>query len=186
MNRRAMLILGGLLVVLAIIAVLQQTRSTTESTTDVAGTLNSYFLIGRDLGITPEDIHAVRLRDPRGGSSFTIARDDNGTWSAPGSSGTLDINTVEMIAKTVALMPYMNTVPIDASTNLSNFGFNPDGQFAIEILLKDGSGHSIMIGSLTAAQITYYALVDDRAEVLLLQRAPVDFLAIQLNKPPLT
>jgi hypothetical protein len=185
MNRRVMVFLGVLLFGLVSIALLQ-TRSASQSTIDVAGTLNSFYLVGRDLGFTPEDIQAVRLRDPRGSSSFIIARDGNGVWTAPGSSGTLNTGAAEIIAKTVALLPYMNTSPIDASTKLSDFGFNPEGQFAIEVVLLDGSGHSIAIGSLSASQVTYYALVDERAEVLFLERAPVDYLATQLNKPPLT
>lgn len=185
MTRRTWILLIALIGVLVVITFFQ-TRPNQTSGVDVAATLNSFFLIGRDLSITPDDIDAIRLRDPRGTSSFTIARDSGGNWTAPGSAGILDATIAESIAKTVALMPYQNTKPIDASTKLSDFGFDPVGQFSIEILLKDGSGHVIAIGNLTASQVTYYAIVDDRAEVLFLERAPVDYLATQLNKPPLT
>ncbi|MBZ0280344.1 MAG: DUF4340 domain-containing protein [Anaerolineae bacterium] len=183
MNRRSFSILVIAFVTVLVVAALQNRP---PAPLNPSATLSQFNLLGQDLNIQTADIQAIRLRDPKSNISFVISRDINGIWTAPEWEGSLDVNTASDIAKTVSLMPYQSTVPISASTNLTGYGFSPEGFFSVEVLLTNQAGHVIAIGNLIPTGGAYYGLVDDRQEIYLLERGPVDYLVTQLIKPPLT
>ncbi len=197
MNRRTLFILLVTFVALVVIAFLQTRPSfapgaestldpSIQPTTNAEDFLSEYKLMGTTLGMSVDDITAIRLRDPESNQSFAISRDTTGKWISTDSQGSLDPTAADNIAKTVGLLPYEKTIEVTASTSLADFGFMPDGIFSIELLLRDGKTHAIVIGDLTASLQSYYGLVDDKTEIYVLERRAIDFLLIQLNKPPLT
>jgi hypothetical protein len=109
----------------------------------------------------------------------------DGVWTAPGSLGTLDTAQAEAVARTMVLLPY-NDVLLEAPTeaSLPDFGFTPEGVLSIEILLTDGGAHAVAVGFRTPTEDTYYALVDDRPDLYLLERGAVDYLIKTLREPP--
>ncbi|MBZ0277337.1 MAG: DUF4340 domain-containing protein, partial [Anaerolineae bacterium] len=118
---------------------------------------------------------------------FILSRGSDDQWTAPSSSGVLNTDIASSIIRTVILLPYQETLPLMDSTVLSDYGFG-DGQqqFVIEILLKTGEGHIVVIGDLTSTRSAYYALVDNADKIYLLERGAVDFLITQWRTPPLT
>lgn len=184
MKPRSLLILLGIFVIL-IIAVMLQSQPQ-QITINPAATLNQFLQIGRELNFAINDILAVRLRNPGQAQEFVLSRDSSGNWTAPQSQGVLDQEAVSNILKTVVLLPYQNTAPIDASTDLRQYGFTPQGQLAVEILLQNGQTHAIQVGGLSPSGAVYYALADDIPQIYLLERSPVAYLIDKLNHPPLT
>jgi hypothetical protein len=197
MSRRTLFILLIAFVALVIIALFQTRKSSAPSgeatldpsvqpTTNAAQFLSSYSLLGKTLGMTVEDISAIRLRDPDTQKAFILRRDSNGNWTAPDNPGTLDMATATNIAKTVVLLPYESTIEVKPDTSLADFGFQPDGIFGIDVILRTNITHAILIGNLNASGVSYYGLVDDKKVIYVMERRAIDFLLINLNKPPVS
>jgi hypothetical protein len=125
---------------------------------------------------------AVRLQRPDGSVSFTLQRDAAGNWSAPDANGVLMAAGAEAIARTISLLPYQNTVRREGALDL--YGLDSPTMF-VQIIRTDGGTHGIIIGGLSAGQNAYYALVDDRPEVYVMERGAVEFLIEALNNPPI-
>ncbi len=186
MNRRILFILLAVFAVLVIIAVIQaQPRPIAIQSPNSTGTPGASFL-GRDLNLTVLDIQAIRLRDPEGDKNFLISRGSDGNWTAPGSEGRLDIDAASSIAKTVVLMGYQQTIPVTDSTDLSEYGFHPNGILSVEILRTNNEGHVIAVGGLAPSGLAYYTLVDELPQMYLIERGAVDYLKAYLTQPPLT
>ena len=131
------------------------------------------------------DIQAIRLEDPNGGSVFTISRAANGEWTALDTEGVLHAESATLMARTIALLPYQRVIEVNDDNDLTEFGFDPNGQLFIQVLRTDGSANIIAIGGLTASQVAYYALVDEREGLYLIESGPVRFLLNFLQSPPL-
>ncbi len=197
MNRRTLFILLIAFAALVAIALFQTRQSFAPGneatldpsvlpTTNAAQVLSAYTLMGKTLGMNVEDIAAVRLRDPVTQKTFTLSRDSAGNWTAPDNPGTLDLIAATNIAKTVVLLPYESTIEVKPDTLLADFGFRPDGVFSIEILLQNKKTHAITIGDLNTSGGSYYGLVDDKKVIYVMERRAIDFLWVQLKKPPVT
>lgn len=197
MNRRTLFILVTAFAALVVIALFQTRRSfapggeatldpSIQPTTNAAQFLSAYSLLGKTLGMTIEDISAIRLRDPQSKKTFAISRDNAGNWTAPDQPGKLDETAATNIAKTVVLLPYETTIEVKPDTLLADFGFQPDGIFAIEVILRTNITHAIVIGNLNISGMSYYGLVDDKKVIYVMERRAIDFLLVNLNKPPLT
>lgn len=194
MNRRMLFVLLLLFVVLAVIAVLQTRPPQIQSWSDLEAlraTVTAqgtpvYSRVFPDMAVL--DIQAVRLRDPNSEVEFLISRGEDGQWTAPNAAADerLDTDTASNIARTVVLLYYERTLPLNDSIELETYGFNPNGNLFIEVLLNNGEGHAIAIGTLSGSRTVYYALADERQELYLLERAPIDYLITQLANPPLT
>ncbi|MBC7810456.1 MAG: hypothetical protein H7175_04880 [Burkholderiales bacterium] len=131
------------------------------------------------------DIQAIRLENPTTGISFTISRAADGEWTAPDSEGVLDAQAATQIARTIALLPYQRTLELTDDTNLAEFGFEPNAQLFIQVVRVDGSANIVAVGALTASQAAYYALVDEREIIYLIESGPIRFLLNFLQTPPL-
>lgn len=197
MSRRTFFVLLIVFAVLAVIALFQTRQSSapdSEATLDpsiqptinAAQFLSSYQLMGKTLGMTFEDIAAIRLRDPQSKKTFALSRDSSGNWTAPDNAGKLDTTAATNIAKTVVLLPYESTVEVKPDTSLADFGFQPDGIFAIEIILRTNLSHAILIGDLNPSGVSYYGLVDDKKVIYVIERRAIDYLLIQLKNPPVS
>jgi hypothetical protein len=130
------------------------------------------------------DIISIRLLDPVTGTDFTIVRDGLGNWvSADGRA--LEENAGTMIARTIALLPSTRTVSVPDDGDLAPFGFAPNGLLFVQVLLANGAGHTVAIGTVTPTMEGHYALVDDQEEFHVLLTEAVAYLISVLRDPPL-
>lgn len=178
MNRRGLIILAAVFAALAIMALIQNPAPPALETPPPVQRVFT------DIGLT--DIQAVRLRAPDGSRTFTMSRMDDGYWLAVDQEDQIDQTSAENIVKTLVVLPYRRTLPLTAAVQLADYGLRPVKNLAIEILLRNGQGHAVLVGDLSGTLTTYYALVDNRAEIILIERAPIDFLLTQFAALPLT
>lgn len=177
-RRTGLIILLVIFGVLGLLTFLQQRQ---EPQVVVPTGAVPFYRVFPDLAVL--DIGGIRVRSPENDQSFTLARGEDGTWQAPGSEGTLDTEIASDIARTMALLPYIAIVTAaDADTTL--YGFQPEGILSLEIALSDGTNHVVAIGYRTPTETGYYAFVDERPELYILDRAPIDYLISQLREPP--
>lgn len=190
MNRRTLLILLVTFVALVIITLIQSAPPAAPQTPDEPTPiiLNTetfpYLRVYPDIAVS--DIQAIRLRDPATNETFSISRTADGNWSSTDQAGQVDANAASVLEKTIVLLPYQRTLPITASTQMDEYGFQPNGQLFVEIVLNDNSGHVVAIGGLTTTGRNYYALVDERPEIYLLERGAVDYLIATYRNPPIS
>ncbi|MGQ9907556.1 MAG: hypothetical protein ACUVS2_01855 [Candidatus Flexifilum sp.] len=180
-GRVTLIVLGAIFIVLVALTLLQSGQPPARQ----RPTPRPLYLVYDDLPVL--DMLAIRLRVPDGDAGLTLTRADDGTWMRP-DGGWIDADTATAIARTIALLPYLRTIEPE-SDDLSAFGFLPRGIFSIEVVLVDGSARAIEIGDLARSNDGYFAVVDDRREIYLLQRAAVDFLIQQYQRrddPPPT
>lgn len=135
--------------------------------------------------VTVRDILTLNLRDPNGGATFTLSRAPDGTWTAPGRDGTLDTEVASASAQALVLLDFERVVTPDAGSDLTQYGFTPNGRLFIEFLLADETAHVIAVGGLTSDRQAYYLLVDDRPGLYVSARGPVDYLIEVFRNPPL-
>ncbi|MEL6272874.1 MAG: hypothetical protein AAFR22_23920, partial [Chloroflexota bacterium] len=183
-GRRLLLTLGLVFVVLVGILLLQiggvpqfGAQPTPDPFGDIQRVLTDFTVV---------DIQAVRIGSPNTGEEFLITRSSDGTWTAPDVAGTLDAEVATAIARTMVILPYSGTVPLQEDTELAQFGFvvqNPRA-VSVEILLVDGSTHALFFGGLTPLQDAFYAIVDEREQLYLVDPRAVEFLRLQLRNPP--
>jgi hypothetical protein len=179
-NNRTLLILLAVFIALAIVLAYQMSRPMLPATAPTPGV--SGARVFPDL--TLQGIQGIRLRSPETGATFALSRGADGAWTAPGSVGMLDPRGADGIARTMVLLPYNATLTPPPDIDMATYGFTPEGVLSIEILLTDGGAHAVAVGYRTPTEDTYYALVDDRPDVYLLERAAVDFLILALREPP--
>lgn len=177
-DSRLLLVLVVVFIVLAAIIALQNAQPAAPTTTQ---TCNTCVFPSLQLGA----IQAIRLRSPETGQTLSLARAEDGSWTAPDSAGALDAAQAELIARTMVLLPFSRTLPLGANDDKTAYGFTPEGILAIEII-ESNITHAVAVGYRTPTEENYYALVDNRADLYLLERAPVDFLIAQLRNPPIT
>lgn len=187
MKRRGLIAMLALLIALVVIAALQN-RPQPVTLVSGAGTAELIRFLGLELDMAVLDIVALRVRNPQTDEGFSISRDADGNWVAPDAPDkTLDTEAARNIATAVVTLQYRDTLSITDQTNLADFGFNARGGIlSVEVLLNDQSSHVIAIGRIAPSEIGFYGLVDERDEVFLFERGAVDYLLMQLVKPPLT
>lgn len=197
-NRRTMLLLATIFAVLVVVVwwqgheqnsiPLDNNDSTADpgvsQTPDPTEPSTTFTRLYTEMAVL--DIQAIRLEDPNTGEKFTISRSQDGNWTAPDSRGELDLEAASNIARTVALMLYERSIPTTEETDLSQYGFGSKGRLLIQTVMNNGESHAIAIGAFTPSGNTYYAVVNDKNDVYLLERGQVDFLINYLRNPPLT
>lgn len=188
-NERGLLFLFLVFVVLGVIVLFQDDLSRVLIPPAPVPTTETIFKrVFPDLAVM--DIQAVQIADQETNASLTIARGDNGEWVAPGLDGTLDQEAATNIARTFALLPYVYTVPAPDNADLSDFGLDPANvRLYFLILMRDGREYTVAVGDPLATAPEFYACVDDLCtrdpgEIHILQRGPVNYLAVMLADPP--
>ncbi|PJF31622.1 MAG: hypothetical protein CUN52_02685 [Phototrophicales bacterium] len=193
--RRGLPTLFGLLVifiVLAILVVIQEPRnpSAIQPTAQPTDQTNQGFGDNRVyIGLDASAIQAIRLLDPNSGQSVTFARNPIRLWTLPFIEGvSLDQTAMQDIERTLVIMPYAHQF-IPEAQRLTEYGFLSDGRhyFSVLFTMDDGTTHTISIGNPTEfnGRAVYYAVVDEREEMYLIYREPIDFLTQQFLKPPI-
>lgn len=131
------------------------------------------------------DILTINLRDPDSELQFTLTRAPDGTWTTA-QPGTLDAEAASEIARTIVLLPVVRTLAVDTGGDLSQYGFAPNGTIFIQFLTTDEIEHGLAIGGFLPDRSGFYALVDDRPDLYIIPRGPVDYLINALVLPPVT
>jgi hypothetical protein len=188
MNRRTLIILGGLFLGLLAVVIIQNTGVEVSLPGRTTATPEDPFLnIPRVFeDFTVLDIQAIRIQTPDGSSQLLLTRNEEGIWTAPSMAGELETETATLIARTLVLLPYYDTIPITEETNIAQFGFVEDNPLAlsVETLLVDETPHAFLVGSLTRDQTGFYVLVDDRETIYVVEPRAIEFLRFQLTNPP--
>lgn len=178
-------------IVLAVLVIIQEPRTpsalepTPQPTDQTKGFGENRVYINLD----GDAIQAIRLLDPHSGQSVTFARNPIRFWTAPFIENvTLDQTVMGYIERTLELMPYAHQF-IPQAERLTEYGFLPDGRhyFSVLFTMDDGTIHTIAIGNPTeyGGRAVYYAVVDEREEMYLIYREPIDYLIEQFLKPPI-
>lgn len=131
-------------------------------------------------------IAAIRMIVPDTGRELTIARAESGEWVAPALEGTFDQEAATLIGRTIVLLPYRRSFAIDDTTDLTQYGFDPNGDIWLQFFTVDNEEHVVAIGDPAFDSPTFYALVDDRPAVFLVERPAIDFLLQYFVNPPMT
>lgn len=188
--RRRLVLLSGLFVLLLAAAFLQGRSNTPQATPaaptaeeTVTPTLPPLLRVFPDMTVL--DIQAIRIEDPNTSDSIILTRDASENWTSPGLEGQMDTTAASDIARTVVLIPYSRSINITSQTVLADYGFNPNGQLFVSLVMKNGEGHVLAIGALSEKDPIYYALLDERDEIFEVERGAVDFLKNFLLSPPL-
>jgi hypothetical protein len=183
-NRRTVFILAVIFGALAVITVLQTQRLRQNTSTPDAAPTGTFQQVFPEMAVL--DIQAIRMEAPQVELSFTIVRDGDGKWTAPESNLTLDEEVATALARTIVLLPYEQSLPLTEDLELATYGFQPTPRLIIQVLMSNGDTHFVAIGSPTPSQAAFYALVDERDTVYLLEARAVAFLVTTLESPPLT
>ncbi|MDZ4763856.1 MAG: hypothetical protein SGI73_04835 [Chloroflexota bacterium] len=126
------------------------------------------------------NIAALQLINPSSGLTFTLQRDGDGVWTRP-DGGALGETMGSDIARTMALLPYTRTLDLPADGDLSVYGLAPEPFLLVQMLLLDGSTHSVAIGDPARTNEGHYALVDDQDIMYFLLPEAVAFLITQFR-----
>ncbi|MBK8025605.1 MAG: hypothetical protein IPK19_30490 [Chloroflexi bacterium] len=170
----------SLLVIFVGLAILTATQGPPAESNQSLTPVTPFFRVFPELAVL--DLAAIRLRSPETNDALTVARDAQGLWQVVDREGTLAEGAGSNLARTISLLPYTSeTAPVEA---LSEYGFQPEGIFSIEIVLIDSATHVVAVGYRTPTADGYYAFIDDRPEMYVLDRAAIDYLISQLREPP--
>lgn len=178
-RNRTLPILLGLFGILAVVYLVQ------SFATPLPGAIENDFRLERvfpDLAVL--DILAVRLQNPVNGEAFTITRTQEGVWTTEDREGTLDTEAATGIARTLALLPYERVITDVNDDDMASYGFGEGGHLFVQVLLTDGRNYGIAVGGLAPSEENYYAVVDQRVNIYLVSRGPIDFLLNYLASPP--
>ena len=137
-----------------------------------------------------DDIGAVRLEDPNSGRAITYALGQDGRWSSPDLAGqSLDQDEIRLMLRTIDVLPYERSFDIEEDTDLTQYGFQANtSYFFVQFVTVDDEDHFVVIGNPVDPDInppTFYALIDNRPEVYLIEGGPIFFLVDKLLNPPL-
>lgn len=185
---RNRLFVGGLLVILialmAVAAIQSLPRPDLESTAAISNDLRDAQLVFGTF--TTEDMQALRIDDPLSEIDLILERGDEGEWRLVGApnNGYVDAVVADNIAKTVAFLPYTELVAGIFPEDYINYGLSAESVWLqIQVILKTGESYNIVLGGQVAsADSGYYALVDDRETLYILDRGAVDYLNVYLRQ----
>lgn len=190
MQNRNIIILGVLFVGLLVVAGLQtlpSRNSSPSAPTPIPPTIDPVRNQLRSIqrlfpNLTLADIQSIRLEEPATGSVLTLTRaeDDPSAWFALEYPQAVNAEAAELMAQTVAIMPYLHAFDNIQPAQYPEFGLSTsDVALFIFFIEQDETQHAIAIGDATPDLEGHYALVDDRRELYVVDAAPVAYLVQQ-------
>lgn len=136
--------------------------------------------------VFPEVIQAFRIDDPTSDRDLILENDGQGGWRLVGvpDPTALDPVVAANLAKTVSFIPYVQILPRTDDMELAHFGLTSETFWLqIQVILTTMETRSIVVGNLVpGTRDGYYALVDDRQEIYILNRGAVEYLAVYLRQ----
>ncbi|MFN8529982.1 MAG: hypothetical protein U0670_15380 [Anaerolineae bacterium] len=172
-NRRTLFALTAIFFVLIVVTLIVQNRPQTPAVPDVTP---FFFRVYPDL--SADDLQALRIQNLITGEELSIARDEENQWISPEGIGQVNQETANNLALTLSLLPYTQTLTNPTTADLESFGLRPRPVLLISAVTSDGQGIAVAVGNRTLPNTSYYAIIDDRPDVYVLERAAVDYLAI--------
>lgn len=182
MKNRGLLILFAVFIALAAIIFLSD-RGTIGGGNQATVPTAVFLRVYPDMAVL--DILAIQLEDPVTGQTFAVARAQDGQWEGVGFSDPLNQELTSTIAASVVLLPYTRTIDLPTDGNLSQYGLGARPQFLVSVITADRQQHIVAVGNPLQSGPEFYALVDDREQLYVIQRSPIDYLAGFLSEPPL-
>jgi hypothetical protein len=181
-----------LFIVLAVLVVIQEPPSADPIEPTAPALSQTEQVFGENQvynGLEGSAIQAIRLLDPHSEQSVTFTRNPINLWITPYVEDVvLDQTVMQTIERTLVIMPFAYQFMPEAE-KLIEYGFLADGKhyFSILFVTDDGTAHTIAVGNPTeyGGRQVYYAVVDDREEMYLIYREPIDYLTSQFLKPPI-
>jgi hypothetical protein len=180
-----LLISGMLIIFLGLVAVaLWQTNRQTPLDNNIPATRDPLRESAIFSGWAATDIQALRIDDPFSERDVALARNPDGSWLVGDGGVTVDQTIADNVAKTVAFMPYTDIIAGLPASEFVNYGLSVESIWLqIQVILTNNEQHVIAIGGrVPVADGGYYALVDERTEVFVLNRGAVDYLGIFLQQ----
>lgn len=181
MRNRGLLLLFGVFILLAALLFLQD-RGTIGGGSNNA--IPTAFLLRVYPEMTVLDIRAIRLEDPVSAQTLSLAKDESGNWESFEYTDPIDQNLATTIARSVVLLPYTRTIELSDNSDLAQYGFN-NPQLLISVQMMNGEGHAVVIGDALQTGPEFYALIDDREQLYVIQRSPIDYLVTFFADPPI-
>ncbi len=173
--------LGVLFIALLTLTVLQNTQMQNRQNAEDIETLLVFP------NLTLENLQAVRLNDIREGREIILVKYPDNSWGLPNTeSGQYDPTFAQNVPRTIILLPYQRIIENPSELEWTNYGLIPTPLFQIEFFTLEGESHVVAVGNRAPSNAVYYALVDEREDVYLIDRAPIDYLLAQIIRPPIT
>lgn len=144
-------------------------------------------------GLTGGEITAIQLFDPNSRTRLTLEYTNTGWQALEYPNEVISQQEISYILTTLANLPYQRSFPVDATSQLGQYGFYANGQylFGVQFITMDGNGHVLAIGNPASDHMTptpnqaFYALVDDLPEMYLVSAPAVYYLIDKMTNPPL-
>jgi hypothetical protein len=185
-NQRTFLtVLGVLFMVLLGVALAQTISLNNTFNASLTPTLDQRIVNSLFREWNEDNVVAVRLDDPINDIDMVINRVNTTQWQLQGEAvEQINQETLNLIVKTVAYIPFTDILTDIPDTNLSNFALTEDLIWLqIQVILDNNDTHVIALGArVPTVDGGYYALVDERSEVFVLNRGAIDYLALNFQQ----
>lgn len=171
-------ILGVVMIAGALQSVLMNRPSSEAPVNQDEATINRVFD-----GWGANNVFAIQIYDPVAQVGLTITRNNEDLWQLVEFSGLLTQEEGDLAAASMAYFPQVRTLEEIEPDNYADFGLTQDDlTMLVSVILKDGSEHSVAVGDLTAAGDSFYALVDERPNLYIIEAGPVAFYTQLLRR----
>jgi hypothetical protein len=184
-QRTFLMVLGVLFMLLLGVALAQTINLNNAFNVSLTPTLDQRIINSLFRDWNDDNVIAVRLDDPLNDIDMVINRISDTEWQLQGEAvEQINQETLDLIVKTVAYIPFTDILRDIPDTNLSNFALTEDLIWLqIQVILDNNDTHVIALGArVPMVDGGYYALVDDRQEVFVLNRGAVDYLALNFQQ----
>ncbi|QPC80701.1 hypothetical protein G4Y79_13365 [Phototrophicus methaneseepsis] len=130
-----------------------------------------------------DNVYAIQIYDPVAQLGLTITRTNDDLWQLVEFGGLLTQEEGNLAAASVALFPVVRILEEIGTDRYDEFGLTQDDlTMLVSVILKDGNEHSVAVGDLTANGDSFYALVDDRPNLYIVNEGPVSFFTVLLRR----
>lgn len=130
-----------------------------------------------------EDVFAINILDPVADLALTLTRTEDDLWTVIEVPNLLAQNDADAVAWTMANLPYINRLAAIEQNQVVELGLTEDdATLLLSVILKDNTQHVIAVGDLDPTASGFYALVDDRPELYLLDGEAIAYLVYWLRQ----
>lgn len=184
MNRRLLLGLGAVFLVLLVVTLLQGQQINEQISQQIA-TANDNEAIRLFAGVTPENVVEVQIAS-YDGRALTLQRNSDGTWNSPnlssiaasaaatpGATASVNTQTADAVLYAALTLTYVRRLEVTTEAEYAGYGFPaaaPTGSVTITLVLRDGSTRQLYLGGLAATREQYYVRVEGATGVYLVER----------------
>lgn len=185
MNRRLLLGLGAVFMVLLMVTLLQGQQINEQINQQIA-TASDIESIRLFTGVTPENVMEVQIAS-YDGRALTLQRNGDGTWNSPnlsniaasaaatpGATASVNTQTADAVLYAALTLTYVRRLEATTETQYASYGFPaaaPTGSVSITLVLRDGTTRQLQIGGLAPTREQYYVRLAGEPGVYLVERS---------------